>query len=88
MPYKYAVESICDRIAASKIYNGEKYNAAMPLEYWTKQKQNNYSIGEEMSKFYDIVFSELAKHGENRILKREYLQEQYKICYEEYQIKN
>lgn len=34
MPYKYFVEMICDRIAASMIYLGDKYTDSSPLEYY------------------------------------------------------
>ena len=33
MPTRYLVESVMDRIAASKIYRGEKYRDSDPLEY-------------------------------------------------------
>jgi len=33
MPRKYVAEMVCDRIAASKIYNGANYSDAYPLAY-------------------------------------------------------
>lgn len=33
MPRRYLAEMLCDRIAASKIYKGEAYTDAAPLEY-------------------------------------------------------
>lgn len=33
MPYKYVVESFCDRIAASKIYKGKVFKRSDPLDY-------------------------------------------------------
>lgn len=36
MPYRYVVEMFCDRIAASKIYLGEKYTNAAPYEYYQR----------------------------------------------------
>lgn len=38
MPSKYVAEMMMDRIAASKIYQGEKYNQHMPLAYYEKGK--------------------------------------------------
>lgn len=38
MPRRYVVEMLMDRIAASKIYNGENYTDHDPLEYFLKGK--------------------------------------------------
>lgn len=34
MPMNYLVESLCDRIAASKVYKGASYTDRSPLEYY------------------------------------------------------
>lgn len=36
MPIKYLKEMFCDRVAASKIYQGRKYTDAHPYEYFKK----------------------------------------------------
>ena len=36
MPYRYVAEMFCDRIAASKNYQGEKYTDASPYIYYEK----------------------------------------------------
>ena len=38
MPTRYVVEMLMDRIAASKIYEKEKYTDASPLTYYEKGK--------------------------------------------------
>jgi len=38
MPVKYVIEMFCDRVAASKIYNKEKYTDADSLAYFMKGK--------------------------------------------------
>lgn len=38
MPIKYFKEMVCDRIAASKIYQGNNYTNAHPLEYFSRAK--------------------------------------------------
>ena len=38
MPLKYVKEMFCDRVAASKIYQGKKYTDAHPLQYYTNAK--------------------------------------------------
>ncbi len=38
MPVKYVVEMLCDRIAASKVYQGENYTTSHPIEYFLRGK--------------------------------------------------
>ena len=38
MPRKYVAEMVCDRISASRTYNGKKYNDSFPLEYFLKEQ--------------------------------------------------
>ena len=41
MPRKYIAEMICDRIAASKVYKGDEYNDACPVEYLLRGRMRN-----------------------------------------------
>ena len=47
MPMRYVVEMICDRVAASKIYLGDKFTQHSPLEYYKSHYHEN--------KFHDIT---------------------------------
>ena len=38
MPLKYVKEMFCDRVAASKIYQGKNYTTAHPLQYFSNAK--------------------------------------------------
>ncbi|MBO7401993.1 MAG: catalase [Lachnospiraceae bacterium] len=39
MPVNYFCEMFCDRVAASRIYNGDAYTDAMPLEYYYRSRE-------------------------------------------------
>jgi hypothetical protein len=41
MPFKYLAEMICDRVAASMIYLGDKYTDAAPLDYYLAHMDEN-----------------------------------------------
>lgn len=41
MPEKYFKEMICDRVAASMIYLGEKYQDTAPFDYYLSHKDEN-----------------------------------------------
>jgi hypothetical protein len=36
MPIRYVIEMFCDRVAASKIYNGDRYDDSFPLNYYLR----------------------------------------------------
>ena len=38
MPKKYVAEMVCDRIAACRVYQGDKYTPASPYDYYQRSK--------------------------------------------------
>lgn len=53
MPYNYVAEMFCDRLAASKIYNGKKYTDRSPLDYFEHRKPHrsiNIKTRDELEK--------------------------------------
>lgn len=76
MPYKYAVECVCDKIAATKCYNGKEYKPEMVLNHWSKlgsQAQTNDNI----KAFFTKVFTDLIELGEKQVLNKKYLKDTY-----------
>ena len=63
MPLRYVAEMVCDRIAASKIYQGKNYTDRHPLEYFLHGKANR-SIHPETSDLAEKLLTLLAEHGE------------------------
>lgn len=63
MPDIYIYEMFCDRVAASKIYNKEKYTDNMPLEYFLRAKQRRI-IEKETSEKLEFLLRLLAEKGE------------------------
>ena len=63
MPRKYIAEMMMDRIAASKIYNGKKYNDHFPLEYYEKGK-HHYMMHPQTEKDLEKLLKILDKKGE------------------------
>lgn len=64
MPVRYVAEMFCDRVAASKIYQGEKYTAAHPIDYFMRGKPNRF-IHPETSDLLEHLLSMLAEKGED-----------------------
>jgi len=64
MPYKFVVEMFCDRVAASKIYQGEKYVDKHPLEYFNNSFTTKY-IHPDTARELEALLTMLAEKGEN-----------------------
>ncbi len=80
MPYKYAVECICDKIAATKTYNGKEYSNDKPLLHWLKYGNKVQGNPKTMA-FVERVFYDLKEHGEKHILNKKYMCKTYdEIC--------
>ena len=54
----------CDRLAASKIYNGANFTDDMPLQYFLKGKPGRF-IHPETSRFLERLLRMLAEKGED-----------------------
>ena len=77
MPYKYAVECVCDKIAATKIYNGKAYDTSKPLEHWVKYGCKAPGNPKTL-KFIEKVFIDLKEMGEKAVLNKKYMRATYK----------
>lgn len=77
MPYKYAVESVCDKIAAAKCYKGKEYKAEMVLDYWLKGCPY-IQTNDDMKAFFTKVFTDLVELGEKQVLNKKYMKTTYK----------
>lgn len=64
MPLKFAVEMFCDRVAASKIYQGENYTEAHPLQYYSHAKTQRF-IHPETAAFLESLLVMLSEKGED-----------------------
>lgn len=69
MPIKYVKEMFCDRVAASKIYQKDKYNNSHPLEYFQNGKPRRILIHPETSDLLEKWLTILANEGEEKVFK-------------------
>lgn len=63
MPKKYVIEMLMDRIAASKVYQRDKYTDASPLAYYMLGK-DSAPIHEETKTLLEKLLNMLAQKGE------------------------
>ena len=76
MPYKYAVECACDKLAATRVYAGADYDPSMPLAHWERYG-NKVNGNPKTMAFIERVFRDLAEHGEKFVLNKKYMKKTY-----------
>lgn len=80
MPYKYAVECICDKLAATKTYAGKSYSPEMPLEHYKKYGEKTPTNKKTVA-FITAAFTDLLALGEGAVLNKKYMKKKYaEIC--------
>ena len=80
MPYEYAVECVCDKLAATVTYAGKGYSRDMPLNHWYKYG-NKVNGNPRTMKFIEEVFIDIRDHGEAYVLSKKYMKNKYNsIC--------
>lgn len=75
MPLRFVVEMFCDRVAASKIYQGNNYSDNHPLEYFIKSKKMRL-IHPETSDLLESWLVMLSEKGEKKTF--DYIKESLK----------
>ncbi len=75
IPNKYLVESICDRIAASKVYNKGNFEPHMVLDYYYKER-TGLIIHPETDKKIEELLKYYSDNGQKALFK--YLKKNYR----------
>lgn len=69
MPYKYALESCCDMIAASKVYNRKTFTRDMPLQFFERTK-NRAMMHLATQEFIEKILFEYKTNGFKNLKKK------------------
>lgn len=70
MPTRYVVEMFCDRIAASRVYEGERYTDASPLAYYRLEHSRGMpTIHPDTDALLKRMLELLAEKGEDEALR-------------------
>lgn len=80
MPYKYAVECVCDKLAATRIYAGKDYSTELPLKHWLRYGCLVNGNPKTM-RFVEEVFIDVKDYGEAYVLNKKYMMKKYEeVC--------
>ena len=74
MPKRYFVEMICDRVAASRIYNKGHYTDDMPLKYF-EHSMDRIFMNEDTKKELRAFLKMIAVFGEEKTFR--FIRERY-----------
>lgn len=77
IPYKYAAEMICDKLAAGMIYQGKNWTKEYELAYWKKEKEK-IEINPKIADFVTVVMIEVAENGIDKTLTKKNIKQLYK----------
>ncbi len=79
MPDIFIFEMFCDRVAASKIYNKEKYTNDMPLDYFLRARPKRL-IADDTARKLEFLLTMLRDRGEDytfRYIRRQVRKKKY-----------
>lgn len=65
MPTRFLIEMFCDRVAASKIYNGKNYTDAHPYGYFLRVK-GKHRMHENTEAMLNKLLEMLRDEGEEK----------------------
>ena len=70
MPFEYALESVCDTIAASRAYNGPNFSYDVLYRWWVRRSQFALNMHPETRRFVDAMYREMHDDGNCSALRR------------------
>ena len=81
MPYKYAAEMVCDKMAAGITYNGKNWTKDTQINYYMNNERNISIIHPQVDKFLIAAFTDVSKKGLDEALTKQNIKELYeKYC--------
>lgn len=66
MPFNYFVEMVCDRVAACRIYEKDRYSNASALNYYLS-RNDRYYMHPETAKALEAVLRDISLRGEDEV---------------------
>ena len=69
MPYPYAVEMLCDFLAAGKAYGRDQFTFQSEYEWWQHKKARGVAMTDHMKAFVEAALSTLARTEDVGLLK-------------------
>ena len=78
IPYPYAVEMICDKIAAGMVYEGKNWTKEFELSYWEEKEKNQLEMNPKIRDFTTAVLTKIAEQGIDQTMTKANMKQLYK----------
>ena len=70
MPFKYALEMICDYLGAGRAYSGKNFTLKGEYEWWLNRKKKHLKIHPKTFKFIDSMIENVCKNEDLSFLNK------------------
>jgi len=77
IPYKYAIEMVCDTFAAGMAYQGKNWTKEYQLSYWESRERPGQYLNPKISAFLDKIYHEVAEKGLYEVINKKNLKKLY-----------
>lgn len=77
IPYKYAAEMICDKMAAGMAYMQKDFSEQYELDYWNKERKKE-KINASTEEFVTKILEQSVKYGIDKTFTKQNFREAYK----------
>lgn len=83
IPYKYAVEMVCDTMAAGIVYEGKNWTRSTQYDYWMK-KRDILIVNPKIDNFLTAFYTQIKQDGLDKTLTKKNMKKLYnKYCVED-----
>lgn len=80
MPFKYALEMVCNYLGAGNAYMKEKFTLQGELDWWKNKTKTPIAMSPEIFKFVDIMMKIMAEQNNTNVLKKHIAKRIYDKC--------
>ncbi len=78
IPFKYALEMVCDYLGAGKAYHGKNFTPDKELDWWNGKKSKPLAMHPQTKIFVDLMMNKMANDGNYDSLNYQYARSIYK----------
>lgn len=83
MPWKYALEMVCDYLGAGRAYKGKDFSMKYEYDWWQTKREIAF-LHKDTKWIIDILFDKMKRNGIEKVLKDKALLKSLKETYELY----
>ena len=80
MPFKYALELVCDYLAAGRAYMKKDFSYIAEYDWWCGKKKNPIAMHPQTKEFIELMLNQMRLDGNNDCLAKPVAKHIYKIA--------